>query len=153
MTMIGDSRVASLVDTNLLVYCFDSSALAKRAAARKLLRDAAAENSLRIPHQALIEFVSVVTRGTRGSPLLPFDEATRQAEGFMADFPVLYPNEHVFRTALWGMAAYRLPWHDAHLWAYAEHFGLPELLSEDFEHGRRYGTVRVRNPFVELGLA
>ncbi len=51
-----------------------------------------------------------------------------------------------------GMAAYRFAWYDAHLWAHAEHYGLPEILSEDFEHGRRYGTVRVRNPFLELGL-
>jgi len=31
---------------------------------------------------------------------------------------------------------------------YAEYFGLSELLSEDFEHGRLYGTVRAVNPFV-----
>jgi predicted nucleic acid-binding protein len=145
--------VASLVDTNILVYCFDSAALAKRAAARKLLRRGAAGNTIHIPHQALIEFVWVVTRRTRGAPLLPQEEATRQAEGFMADFPVLYPNEHVFRIALRGMATYKLSWFDAHLWAYAEHYGIPEILSEDFEHGRWYGTVRVRNPFAELGLA
>jgi hypothetical protein len=34
-----------------------------------------------------------------------------------------------------------------------QHYGIPEILSEGFEHGRRYGTVRVRNPFAELGLA
>ena len=151
--MIGDYRVASLVDTNILVYCFDAGALAKRTAARELLRWGAAENTIHIPHQALIEFVSVVTRETRGGPLLPQPEAIRQAEGFMTDFLVLYPNDQVFRTALRGMAAYRLPWYDAHLWAYAEHYGIPEILSEDFQHGRWYGRVRVRNPFVELGLA
>ena len=70
----------------------------------------------------------------------------------MTEFPVLFPNENLFRTALRGMATYRLPWFDAHLWAYAEHYGMSEILSEDFEHGRYYGTVRIRNPFVELGL-
>ncbi len=141
-------RVASLVDTNILVYCFDSRELAKRAKARQLLRRGAAEKTIQIPHQVLIEFVSVVTRRRGyGSPLLPEEEAIRQAEGFMADFEVLYPNERVFRMALLGMATYRLPWFDAHLWGYAAHYGNPELLSEDFEHGRSYGTVRVRNPF------
>jgi len=151
--MIGGSRVASLVDTNILVYCFDARSLAKRAAARELLRRGAAENKIHLPHQALIEFVSVVTRETRGAPLLPWTEAVQQAEGFMADFLVLYPNEHVVRTALRGVATYRLPWYDAHLWAYAEHYGISEILSEDFQHGRWYGTVRVRNPFIEMGLA
>jgi predicted nucleic acid-binding protein len=146
--------VVSLVDTNILVYCFDSRELAKRAQARELLRRGAAEKNIRIPHQALIEFVSVVTRKKGyGTPLLPEDEAIRQAEGFMAGFPVLYPNDHVFRMALYGMATYRLPWFDAHLWAYAEHYGLPEILSEDFEHGRRYGGVQVRNPFLASGTA
>ena len=146
--------MASLVDTNILVYCFDPRVLAKRGAARDLLRRGAAGKFIRIPHQALIEFVSVVLRRqANGAPLLPREEATRQAEGFMVEFPVLYPNDHVFRTALRGMATYQLSWFDAHLWAYAEHYGLPEILSEDFEHGRMYGTVRIRNPFMELGLA
>jgi predicted nucleic acid-binding protein len=146
--------VASLVDTNILVYCFDSRELTKRAQARELLRRGATDKTIRIPHQALIEFVSVVTRRKgNGTPLLPEEEAIRQAEGFIAEFPVLYPNEQVFRTALLGMATYRLPWFDAHLWAYAAHYGLPEVLSEDFEHERMYGTVRIKNPFVKQGLA
>jgi predicted nucleic acid-binding protein len=152
--MIGGSHVASLVDTNILVYRCDASDPAKQAAARELLRKGTAKDELRIPHQALVEFVNAVTKARAGGrSLLPREEAWRQAEDLLHEFPVLYPNESVFRTALLGMAGYRLPWYDAHLWAYAEHFGLPEILSEDFEHGRRYGTVRVRNPFVELGLA
>jgi predicted nucleic acid-binding protein len=149
-----DFPVASLVDTNVLVYCFDPREPVKRTVARELLRRGSVENAIRVPHQTLIEFVSVVTRRKgHETPLLPQEEAIRQAEGFMAEFPVLYPNEHIFRTALRGMATYRLPWFDAHLWAYAEHYGLSEILSEDFEHGRRYGTVRIRNPFVEMALA
>jgi hypothetical protein len=31
--------------------------------------------------------------------------------------------------------------------AYAEAFGLSELISEDSQHGRLYGSVRVVNPF------
>ena len=61
---------------------------------------------------------------------------------------LLYPNEAIVRTALRGAAAYHLSWFDAHLWAYAEHNGLDEMISEDFQHGRLYGTVRARNPFV-----
>jgi predicted nucleic acid-binding protein len=34
------------------------------------------------------------------------------------------------------------------MWAYAEVFGLDELLSEDFQDGRLYGRVRARNPFA-----
>ena len=96
-----------------------------------------------------MEFVSTVTRARRGrSPLLSKAAANREAEEILAQFVVLYPNEALVRTALRGAAAYQLSWSDAHLWAYAEHYGLTELLSEDFEHGRLYGTVRAVDPFV-----
>ena len=146
--------VVSLVDTNILVYRCDPRDPAKREGARTVLRRGEAAGDLRIAHQSLVEFVNSVirSRGTE-SPLMTREDATRQAELFMAEFPVLYPNQHVFRTALRGMAAYRLSWFEAHLWAYAEHYAIPEIVSEDFEHERMYGTVRIRNPFVKLGLA
>jgi predicted nucleic acid-binding protein len=140
--------VAYLVDTNILVYRFDSRFPDKQAAARDLLRKGLIDDAARIPHQALLEFVAVVTRVRADSqPLLASHEARREAEELMAQFPVLYPNAALVRTALQGAAAYQLSWFDAHLWAYAEHFGLAEIVSEDFEHGRLYGSVRVRNPF------
>jgi len=146
--------VASLVDTNILVYRCDPRDPAKREAAREVLRVGEVSGELRIPHQSLVEFVNSATRlRGRDEPIMTLEAATRQAEFFMVQFPILYPNEHVFRLALYGTATYRLPWFDAHLWAYAEHYGLPEILSEDFEHGRRYGTVRITNPFLASGIA
>ena len=66
----------------------------------------------------------------------------------LAQFAVLYPTESVLRTALRGAAAYQLAWFDAHIWAYAEEHGLEELISEDFQHDRFYGSVRAVNPFL-----
>lgn len=57
-------------------------------------------------------------------------------------------SRRTLRPALRGAVACKLSWFDADLWAYAEHFGLTELLSEDFQHDRFYGTVRAVNPFV-----
>jgi predicted nucleic acid-binding protein len=142
--------VAYLVDTNILVCRFDPRFPEKQAVARDLLRKGLAEDKARIPHQALLEFFAVVTRirpGSSSKPLLAADEACRETEELMVQFPVLFPNAALMRTALQGGAAYQLSWFDAHLWAYAEHYGLEEIVSEDFEHGRLYGSVRVRNPF------
>jgi predicted nucleic acid-binding protein len=144
----NSTAVAFLVDTNILVYRFDPRFPDKQTAARDLLRKGLAEDTARIPHQALLEFVSVVTRVRAGSkPLLKPDEARHETEELMMQFPVLFPNATLLRTALHGAAAYQFSWFDAHLWAYAEHYGLGEIVSEDFEHGRLYGSVRIRNPF------
>ena len=68
----------------------------------------------------------------------------------MAQFPIIYPDDAVLRTALRGAAAYGLSWFDAHMWAYTEVHGIPELVSEDFQSDRLYGTVSIRNPFEAL---
>jgi len=142
--------VAALIDTNILVYRFDPRFPDKQRIASELLRQGIQKDSIRLPHQAIVEFVAVVTRPLIGErPLLTPDEARREAEEFLAQFVILYPNEAVLRLALRGAAAYRLNWFDAHLWSYAEHYGLSELISEDFQHDRLYGTVRAINPFSQ----
>lgn len=141
--------MAVLLDTNILVYLYDSRSPRKQEIARDVVRSAIESDQGRIPHHAIIEFVAATTRGSANTRLLEFSDALREAEEIMAIFPVLYPNEAVLRTALRGTAAYGMSWIDAHLWAYAEVYGISEILSEDFQHGRLYGSVMVRNPFME----
>jgi predicted nucleic acid-binding protein len=140
--------VAALVDTNVLVYRFDPRFPDKQKRATEILRRGLVDGSVRLPHQAIVEFVAAVTRPlANNKSLLTRDEAIREAEELLSQLEVLYPTAEVVRLALRGMAAYQLSWFDAHIWAFAEHFGLDELLSEDFQDGRQYGTVRVTNPF------
>jgi predicted nucleic acid-binding protein len=141
--------VAALIDTNVLVYRFDPRFPAKQRAATDLLRRGIEADALRLPHQAIVEFVAAVTRPLgRGGPLLEPAVARREAEELLRQFPVLYPTEALVRTALRGAAAYQLAWFDAHMWAYAELFGLRILYSEDLQAGRTYGSVRVVDPFT-----
>lgn len=141
--------MAALVDTNILVYRFDPRFPEKQRIATELLRNGISQNSIRVPHQAIVEFVAATTRPIHGGdPLLQPDVARREAEEMLSQFVVLYPNEPMLRTALRGAAAYQLGWFDAHLWAFAEFYGLDDLYSEDFQHDRLYGTVRIVNPFA-----
>jgi predicted nucleic acid-binding protein len=140
--------VAGLVDTNILVYAYDARFPLKQAVAAELLRQAIADRSLFLAHQVLVEFIAVITRPIdRGPSLLTLDAAHREVENMITQFPVLYPTENTLRIALRGAASYKLSWFDAHLWAYADERGLDTLWSEDFQDGRLYGRVKVRNPF------
>ena len=140
--------MAVLIDTNILVYRYDPRFPEKQRIATDILRRGVTSGEIRVPHQAIVEFVAATTRGRPRIRLLEPRDAQREAEEMLAQFRVLYPNEAVLRTALRGTAAYGLSWFDAHLWAYAEVYGLNEILSEDFQHARLYGSVRIRNPFV-----
>lgn len=143
--------MASLVDTNILVYRFDPRSPLKQSIARELLEEGLADQQLILPHQAILEFVAATTRPRSelsGESLLDPLTAYREADSLVMSFPVIYPDEEVLITALRGVTIYGLSWYDAHLWAYAEVFGIPEILSEDFQHGRHYGSVRVVDPFL-----
>ena len=141
--------MAWLADTNILVYRFDPRFADKQKRARELLRSGLEDGQARLPHQALVEFVAATTRPLRkgGPPLLSDVDARREAEEMINLFPIVYPDDELVRLALRGAAAYQLSWFDAHMWAHAEHHGLTTLYSEDFQHGRTYGTVRVLDPF------
>lgn len=144
--------MAALIDTNILVYRFDSRFPSKQRVSTDLLRQGIQKDSVRISHQAILEFVAAVSRPLRAGPsLLPPEDARREAEELLHQFVVLYPNEEILRLALRGAAAYQLPWFDAHMWAYAEYHGLETILSEDFQNGRVYGSVQAVNPFANIG--
>ena len=102
--------MAALVDTNILVYRFDNRFPEKQKIATDILRRGTLENSVRVPHQAIIEFIAAVTRPVRGYVILPFADALREAEEFLLQFIVLYPNEAIVRNAIRGCAAYQLSW-------------------------------------------
>ena len=142
--------MAWLVDTNVLVYRHDPRFPDKQKRARELLRQGLSDGEVRVPHQGIVEFVAATTRplGSGGPSLLSAEEARRRAEELLNEFPVLYPCDAIVRLALRGMPAYGLSWFDAHIWAYAEFFGLRQLYTEDFQNGRTYGTVRIVNPFT-----
>jgi predicted nucleic acid-binding protein len=141
--------VAALVDTNVLVYRYDRGDRRKQRIATELLRRGLAENSIRVAHQAVVEFYAAVTRRLRDAhPLLEPADATRETEEILMQFDIIYPDEQVVRAALRATAAYQLSWFDAQMWACAETNGLTEIISEDFQHGRFYGSVRAVDPFL-----
>ena len=91
--------MASLVDSNVLVYRFDPRDPLKQRTADRLLRAGTAASALVLPHQALIEFFAAVTRprpDLGGAPLLPADRARIETESLMAttdgvhELPPLY---------------------------------------------------------------
>jgi predicted nucleic acid-binding protein len=146
------TAVAVLVDTNILVYRFDKRFPEKQKIATDILRRGILENSVRVPHQAIVEFMAAVTRPIRGYVILPPADALREAEEFLLQFPVLYPNEAIVRNAIRGCAAYQFSWFDAHLSGRMQNItALSEIITEDLQHDRLYGTVRVVNPFAGSG--
>jgi predicted nucleic acid-binding protein len=144
--------IRSLIDTNILVYREDPRNPVKQAIATDTLKRAAREQSAAVAHQALIEAYAALIRPRAdldGEALLSPAEAAWVVSATMREFPILWPDAAVVKAALYGATMLHLSWYDAHMWAYAATNGIPELTTEDFEHGRYYDDVRAFNPFLQ----
>ena len=72
---------AALVDTNILIYRFDPRFPDKQAQATAVLRRGLSDDVVRVPHQAIVEFVAAATRPRKpDDPLLSLTDAVREAE-------------------------------------------------------------------------
>ena len=67
-----------LIDTNILVYRYDSRYPDKKRIATEAMRTGLREGTARLAHQAIIEFISAVTKGSAGSRLLDPMNAGRE---------------------------------------------------------------------------
>jgi predicted nucleic acid-binding protein len=144
--------IRRLIDTNILVYREDPRDPEKQAIATDTLKRADRERSAAVAHQALLEMYSSLIRPRAdldGDALLSTSDAGWVVGAIMREFPILWPDPAVVKAALYGATMLHLSWYDAHMWAYASTNGIPELMTEDFEHGRYYDDVRAFNPFLQ----
>jgi predicted nucleic acid-binding protein len=138
-----------LVDTNILVYAYDRSEHQKQKRARTILDWLESRGFGTLSTQILGEFFRIVTRKL-AEPLTP-RQAYVELERHLRTWSTLDITRAVVLEAGRGCVAYRMPFWDAQIWATAKLNQVPQILSEDFQHGRVIEGVEFKNPFkVEL---
>ena len=135
--------VDGFLDTNILVYAFDSSNAKKREVARRLIEG----KGWWVSWQVVQEFTSVVLHRF-SVPLKPKDL------GEYLDVAIwprcrVFPSSEISQEALRLHSATGHRFYDCLILASALASGAKTLFSEDFQHGRKYGSVVVMNPFRE----
>jgi predicted nucleic acid-binding protein len=143
--MPTDSGVV-LVDTNVLVYAYDTADRTKQDLATDVLTRLAADRIGAVSVQILGEFFVNVTR--RITPALTVAEAERSVSNYARSWPVLELTMPIVEEALRGVRRHQFPYWDALIWATAKHHSISIVLSEDFSDGSRVGGVRFLNPFT-----
>ncbi len=132
------------VDTNILLYSLELEAAKsdKGEIARRILLSA----DLALSVQVLQEFYVQATHSRRPDALT-HDFAVRLIEKWMR-FRIQDNTRAVLRAALEIKSRYGTSYWDAAILAGAQCARCNELLSEDLNHGQRYGSVTVVNPFL-----
>ena len=135
--------VDAFLDTNILVYAVtsDVSQRPKRKRALEIIQT----EDFAVSTQVLQEFYVIVTRKL-SRPLTP-GQALEWIEE-LAVFPCVATEVSLVKIAIEISVRYQTSYWDAAILAAAESMGAPRLYSEDLNHGQRYGSVEVVNPFM-----
>lgn len=134
--------MSAFLDTNVLVYCTDAGAPAKRERARALVARLSAAGEAVVSTQVLIELFHALTRKQRMPP------AAAQALVLACTaWPVIDSDVELVGAAIDQAIGQQLSIWDAMVVEAAQRAQAQTLYSEDFSHGQHFGTLTVLNPF------
>ena len=129
------------LDTNVIVYAFDQSAPQKREKARSLVFGDRWITSW----QVVQEFANVALHRFK-VPMLPRD-LSEYLEVVMWPHCQLFPSQEIYRKALEIHRDLQYRFYDSLIVSAALASGAKILYSEDLQHGRTLGSLRIENPF------
>ena len=131
------------VDTNVLIYAHDGGAGEKHERSVQLLRRLVEGGAGAISIQVLAEFYATATK--------KLGITSQEAEEILADLGgwiIHRPGHADLLRAVRLQRRYEISWWDALVVNRAVELGCGVLSSEDLADGQRYGSMKVRNPFV-----
>lgn len=133
-----------LLDSNVLVYAYDSSEPEKQRRAQAILSDGFSQANAIVSTQVLGEFFVTVTQKIREP--LPLPDAAELLER-LAILPVVSIDWPTVKQAVGIKQRYGVSYWDALVLASAQRSGCAKVISEDLNAGQSYGGVAVENPF------
>ena len=141
MTSIAET---TFIDTNVLVYRYDSRDPVKQFRAQELVKSGIENQTAVVSAQVLGEFFTTVTRKIQ----IPLStEEAQAAVDLISTLKVVALDLALVRRAISTQIRYGISYWDALIVAAAESAGCTRILSEDLNHGQAYNGVVVVNPF------
>jgi predicted nucleic acid-binding protein len=131
-------------DTNIFIYAFDESEPTKKAIALSRIEQARSAGLVGLSTQVLHEFYNIGTRKLK--PALSHEEAAT-AVNHLCEFLVMGSTATSVKASLELVHQHKLSWWDALILESAQRADADILVSEDGQHGRRFGKLQVENPF------
>ena len=133
------------VDTNVLVYVWDSAEPEKQKQALAWMTCLWRSRTGRLSYQVLTEFYITVTQ--KLDPGMEPERARRNVRLFFPWHPVQIDSQTI-ETAWHVQDRHQLSWWDALIISAARNAGCKYLLTEDFGSGEKFLEIKVINPFL-----
>lgn len=137
--------MTDFLDTNILIYAYDTNDQAKQEVAKRVLETAFLENNAAISAQVLSEFFVVGTRKI-ANPLKP--EEAGQLIALFRKLPVVEIDGDLVEEAVDIHRKHGVSFWDALIIAAARRLRCARILSEDMHDGQLIEGIRIVNPFT-----
>jgi predicted nucleic acid-binding protein len=134
------------LDTNIFVYSFDRSAAVKARRATQLIRMALTTQKGIISYQVVQEFFNVALR--KFSQPMKEAEAEQYLGTVFRPLLAVHSSQALYTEALHLQAKSGLSWYDSLIVSGAIQAQCDLLFTEDLQHGQRFGSLQVANPFL-----
>jgi len=134
------------LDTNVFVYSFDTSAPKKARIAQELIRRAIDSGKGIVSYQVVQEFFNVALR--RFARPMSLADAEQYLSITLRPLFAVQASMSLYGQALQLQRRYGVSWYDSLILAAAVEGECDILYSEDFQHGRVFGRVKLQNPFA-----
>ena len=146
--MLGGSDCYYLkffLDTNILVYAYDSSEKEKYSKASRLLKDLWSSQAGVLSIQVLSEFYVVVTQKVERP--ISSSEAKAIIEDYLASWEVIEPRADTLLSSIEAANKYDFHFWDAMIFVSAKEANVSRIYTEDFQHNLEIEGVKFINPF------
>ena len=137
------ASLRSFLDSNILVYTDDSRNPNKQNQAENLVERVLLHRSGVISIQVMQEYFSVATRKLKIEPVI-----CRQKLELLSALTVFQPTPADVLAAIDLYRLHQLSFYDAMILRAALQSGCRTLYSEDLQHGARFDSLQVVNPFL-----
>lgn len=134
------------IDTNIFIYCFDTSAPKKQRRANDIVRNAIKDRFGVTGTQVVQEFYNVAFRKFK----IPLTQAEAKVylDSVFKPLCEVITDLDIIRYAQTIHFSDKFSWFDSIIISSAISAGCPTLYSEDLQHNQTIGTLRIENPFL-----
>jgi predicted nucleic acid-binding protein len=134
------------LDTNIFVYSATDDDPAKARVATELIRKALATHKGTVSFQVVQEFFNLALK--RFEHRMNFEDRQEYLTRVFRPLLKIHSSLALYEEALRLYAASKLQWYDALIIGAACQSGCAVLYSEDLQHGQKFGSLKIVNPFL-----
>jgi predicted nucleic acid-binding protein len=146
--VIGEGGERVFLDTNIVIYCFDSTDPRKQEIAKTLVTQALSSSMGVVSNQVLQEFCNVASNSRKLS--LALDQIMAYVNLVLQPMNQIAIDPQVLQKALSIRSTFQYAFYDSLIIAAALEAKCTTLYSEDMQQGQMVESTRIVNPFLTV---